>query len=1036
MEFVCPNCGAKIPLGTEFCGECGSKVSQSLEPPPKELSFKEKIDKIQRYLPGGLTDKILAQRGKIEGERKQVTVMFCDMAGFTPIVEMIGPEEAYSIMDQVYEILIHKVHDYEGTVNEMTGDGIMALFGAPIALEGAPQRAIHSAYSIHREMTKFSDKITQKRRGLPSLKMRIGIHTGPVVVGTLGNDLRVEFKAVGDTVNLASRMEDLTEPGATYVSEDTFKLTEGLFRYESLGEKEIKGKEEPIKTYRVIGPSTRRTTPFVGKERELELLLDGFERAKQGRGQAFSIMAEAGVGKSRLLYEFRKVVSNEDITFLEGKCLSYSRGVAYYPIIDLFKSNFDIREGDEDSQIRDKVKRGLRQFDLDKASTLPYLLELLSVKDSGIDQIAMSPEARKDRMWEAMKRIPIKGSEIRPLIMAIEDLHWIDKSSEEFLKYLLESILGARILLIFSYRPEFVHTWGGKSYHNQVNLNRLSNRDNLIMVSHLLGTENIARELEELILEKAEGVPFFIEELLRSFKDLDIIKKEGNKFYIAKDVQDVTIPSTIQDVIMARVDSLPEGAKDVLQTGSAIEREFEYELIKRVIGLSEQELLSHLAVLRDSELLYERGIYPQSTYVFKHALTREVVHDSILTRRKKKLHEEVGNAIGEIFKENLDEHYGVLAEHYINSENYMKGADYSIKAGDKAAAVSAWQEAKQQFETALDLLSEEDIRKKADVLQKLANVTNWESEWEISLHYTELAIELYEKLNDKRNLFTMHMFANMLYIAPHWDGGREQEALKHMEAAAAIAEEDPDSQEKGAIYQRTSHIYLHQGEPAQTLIWAQKALDLFTRLNVPMGTSWGTAMTYTGQIDEGIAYNENNCEQALKTANLFILGLVGHELVLTLALVRDIPRARTWGDRIYPHLKKEAAAGGMLRRPLSLVYSLSGEVSKGQEVVEAELDTQKISMYGCYFEGTAGMGLHYLRQGEWNEAQPYLDKAIPLHETRKNFAAVGSCSFVLGCLNMEQGNVDLAEELLTRSLDICRNGGNVLFELWVLALIC
>ncbi len=202
-----------------------------------------------------------------------------------------------------------------------------------------------------------------------------------------------------------------------------------------------------------------------------------------------------------------------------------------------------------------------------------------------------------------------------------------------------------------------------------------------------------------------------------------------------------------------------------------------------------------------------------------------------------------------------------------------------------------------------------------------------------------------------------------------------------------------------------------------------------------MGTSWGTAMTYTGQIDEGIAYNENNCEQALKTTNLFILGLVGHELVLTLALVRDIPRARTWGDRIYPHLKKEAAAGGMLRRPLSLVYSLSGEVSKGKEVVEAELDTQKISLYGCYFEGTAGMGLHYLRQGEWNEAQPYLDKAIPFHETRKNFSAVGSCLFVLGSLNMEQGNVDQAEELLTRSLDICRNGGNVLFELWVLPVL-
>ncbi len=253
--------------------------------------------------------------------------MFCDMEGFTGFVEKVGPEEAYGIMDQIYEILIHKVHNYEGTVNEMTGDGIMALFGAPIALEDAPQRAIRSAIAIHREMSKFSDKLKQEKEGMTHLKMRIGIHTGPVVVGTLGNDLRVEFKAVGDTVNLASRMEGMAEPGTSYVTGETFKLTEGFFRFEGLGEREVKGREEPFNVYRVIAPSTRRTrfdvsterglTHFVGRERELELLLDGFERAKSGRGQAFSIMAEAGVGKSRLLYEFRKSVAHEGVTDFE-----------------------------------------------------------------------------------------------------------------------------------------------------------------------------------------------------------------------------------------------------------------------------------------------------------------------------------------------------------------------------------------------------------------------------------------------------------------------------------------------------------------------------------------------------------------------------------------------------------------------------------------------------------------------------------------------------------------------------------------------
>ena len=390
LERICPSCNSSSPPNFKFCGECGHKFDGPVEAPPKDLSFDEKLTKIQKYLPKGLTEKILSQKNRIEGERKQVTVMFCDMEGFTPLSEMLGIEEAYSVMDQVYEILIHKVHDYEGTVNEMTGDGIMALFGAPIALEDASQRAIRSSLAIHREMAKFSDQLKQEKKDIPAVKMRIGIHTGPVVVGTVGNDLRVEFKAVGDTVNLASRVEGLADSGTTYVTEDTFKLTEGFFRFEALGEKEIKGKEDPIKVYRAIAASTRKTrfdvsaerglAPFVGRERELELLIDGFERCKGCSGQAFSIVSEAGIGKSRLLYEFRKSVASADAIFVEGRCLSYSKGVAYHVIIDLMKANFEIQEGDGDSEIKAKVKRGLEIVGIDEASTLPYILELFSVK--------------------------------------------------------------------------------------------------------------------------------------------------------------------------------------------------------------------------------------------------------------------------------------------------------------------------------------------------------------------------------------------------------------------------------------------------------------------------------------------------------------------------------------------------------------------------------------------------------------------------------------------------------------------------------
>jgi class 3 adenylate cyclase/tetratricopeptide (TPR) repeat protein len=687
LEALCPDCHSANPPQSKFCGDCGRNLSPA-ESVHKELSFDEKIAKIQKYLPKGITEKILSQRDKIEGERKQVTVMFCDMKGYTPLAEKLSPEEVYEIMDKVYEILIQKVQDYDGTVNEMTGDGIMALFGAPIALEDAPQRAIRSAMAVHREMTRFNEKLKQKRPDIQPLKMRAGIHTGPVVVGTLGNDLRVEFKAVGDTVNLAARMEQIAEPGTTYVSDDTFKLTEGFFRFEALGEREIKGKEKPIRVYQVIAPSTRRTrfdvsaerglTPLVGRQRELELLLEAYERAKEGRGQAVSIISDAGIGKSRLLYEFRKAVTNEYVTFLEGKCLSYSRNVAYHPVVDALKANFEVHDSDTDQEVREKVVAGLKILGVDEGSTLPYLLDLLSVKDSGIENISMSPEARKDRTLEALKRIVLKGSEIRPVIMAIEDLHWMDRSSEDAFKRILESIAASRVLFIFTYRPEeFTQPWPHRSYHSQIKLNRLSIPESLTMTTHILGTPHIKKDLENLILQNTEGIPFFLEEFIKSLKDLKAIEDKEQQYQFSKDFHRLTIPSTIQDMIMARVDNLPEEAKEVLRAGAAIEREFSYDLIKRVTGLPEQELLSHLSTLNNSELLYERGIHPDSTYVFKHALTREVVYDSILTKKRKQIHEKIAGTIEDIYKSDICYHYGVLANHYIASERYERGADYA-----------------------------------------------------------------------------------------------------------------------------------------------------------------------------------------------------------------------------------------------------------------------------------------------------------------------------------------------------------------------
>jgi class 3 adenylate cyclase/tetratricopeptide (TPR) repeat protein len=887
LEKMCPQCGfANLPT-FKFCGECGHDLILSIEPIPKDLTYDEKISKIQRYLPEGLTEKILTQREKIEGERKQVTVMFCDMKGFTSLTETLGPEETYAVMDQIYGILIHKVHDYEGTVNEMTGDGIMALFGAPIALEDAPQRAIRSALAIHREMARFNDRLKKERNNMPPIRMRIGIHSGPVVVGTLGNDLRVEFKAVGDTVNLASRMENLAESGTTYVTDATFRLTEGYFRYEFLGEKDIKGLEEPVKVYRAIAPSLRQTrfdvsaerglTTFVGRHRELEILFDAFERFREGRGQAVSIISEAGVGKSRLLYEFRKAVTNEDITFLEGKCLSYSRAFAYHPMIDLLKSNFDINERDGDHEIRGKVMEGLKLLKVDETSTLPYLLELLSVKDSGIDKIPMSPEARKDRIIDSLKKITIKGSEIRPLIVAIEDLHWIDKSSEDTLKYLLESISGARTLLIFTYRPEFVHTWGGRSYHSQVNLSRLSNRESLTMVSHLLGTEHIEMALEDLILEKTEGIPFYIEEFIRSLKDLKVIERKDNTYHLVQDIQAVTIPSTIQDIIMARVDSLPEVSKEVLQTGSVIEREFSYEVIKQLTGLPEQQLLSHLSVLKDSELLYERGVYPQSTYIFKNALTREVIYDSILAKKKKKLHEEIGRVIEDVFRENIDEHYGMLTEHFIESENYEKGAKYSELAGKKAITTASIYDAIAYAKKCVACL--EKLPQTLEAQKKMIDMRTALGLYYLQYNYNIEAketvapiVELALKRNYKKRISQIYTLLGTHSFTVEGDYSK---GLKYFEDALIIAEELHD-----VISVFMATYWLGFGlsfwcEYEKSLYYLNKALEINLNVNRLWGISVlksiiGTVVyNHQGNVTEGYKTSEEAIQTAEESGDIY-----------------------------------------------------------------------------------------------------------------------------------------------------------------------
>jgi class 3 adenylate cyclase/tetratricopeptide (TPR) repeat protein len=1017
LEISCRNCSHPNLPGSKFCEECGASLTWPSEKIPKELSFTEKLDNLQRYLPQGLTEKILAQRDKIEGERKHVTVLFCDMAGFTPFVEKLGPEEAYGLMDRIYEVLIQKVHRYEGTVNEMTGDGVMALFGAPIALEDAPQRAIRSAMSIHREMVKFSHRMNQTKDGLPPIRMRVGIHTGPVVVGTLGNNLRVEFKAVGDTVNLAARIQSLAEPGTTYVSDDTFKLTEGFFRFEALGEKIIKGKNEPIKVYRVIAAGTSRTrfdvsaerglTPFVGRDRELELLLDGFERSKEGRGQAYSIIAEAGVGKSRLLYEFRKAVANENVTFLEGRCLSYSRGVSYHPLIDSLKQNFDIRDGDRDAEIRDKVLKGLKVLASDDNKTLSSLLELLSVQAKEAESVSLSPEARKNRIIKAYTQIVLSGSEIRPLIMAFEDLHWIDEGSEDAFKALLDSISGARVFLIFTYRPEFVHTWGGRSYHSQLNLIRLSNRECLSLASHLLDGFKLDENLEKLIIEKTEGVPFFIEELISFLKHQEIIKNTGDKYCLIKNTKELLIPSSIQDVIMARVDSLSNGAKALLQTGSVAGREFSHDLIKMVSGIPDEGLWSHLSALKDAELLYERGIYPQSIYVFKHALTRDVAYRSLLQKKRNEIHQDIGNVLEQIYTERLAEVYEILAFHFLNGEDWGRAYKYCLAAGMKSFSRSAYEEAKGYVEEALTALQKLP-REKARIEQ------------EIDLRF--------------------YMRSVLLPLGLH----EEWEAL--ILGAEVLAREIGDDARLSNALNYLSSLHWIHDQPGKAIELGQKALTLARKTNhfsyqVSIMFHLGIYSFSTGDYVKQVEYHQEVRRRLTGTVAYLQHGLStfpgawarGH-LALGMAELGDFDKIEVLGREALEIAEKveNAYTLAITHAFIGMAYLRLGKVKIALEHLEEGYKKCLISTVRFVLSFTAGaLGLAYLLENETTQALSVLLEGTKPEYLERGFWAVHSLT-VLADAYRVLGQINLATETISRALKLATESEERGFESWAM----
>ena len=649
------------------------------------------------YTPNYLAENILTSRRALEGERKQVTVLCCNLVDSAAIAESIGPESMHMLLKRFFELSLDVIHRYEGAVNQFLGDGLMALFGAPLALEDHARRGVLAAIALQ-------GTLQEADLGQPyrvACQFRVGLNSGLVVVGSIGDNLRMDYSAVGDTTNLAAYFQDMAGPGDIMIGESTCRLVKDDVRLQALAPVQVKGKAELVTPYKVMGirprgalmasRSERVLSPFVGRERDMATLHALFAQVEAGHGQIIGVVAEAGQGKSRLLYEFRHDLQDKPVTYLEGHCLSYGGSTPYHLVIDIVRHHCRITETDGPEALIEKVQYTLQALGVDVEESSPYILQLLGVKEETESLAAFTPAAVRARTFELLKQMSIHASQMQPLILEIEDLHWIDQTSEAFLASLIDNLLGASIMLLTTYRPGYRPPWIEKSYATQLSLMPLTAPDALTVVQSASLQADLSEPVMRTILAKAEGNPFFLEELTQVVLAQDDRQNE------------MTVPDTIQGVLMARIDRLDEPSKHLLQLASILGREWSLSLLEAIWDDTEA-LDPLLRDLKQLEFFYERAGGEEPIYVFKHALTQEVAYESLLAAHRQTFHAQAGMALERLYPASLTERYEALAHHFTLGQVWDHAFNYLLKSGDKARHACANSEAMAFYTQAIEVI--------------------------------------------------------------------------------------------------------------------------------------------------------------------------------------------------------------------------------------------------------------------------------------------------------------------------------------------
>jgi predicted ATPase/class 3 adenylate cyclase len=676
----CPSCGRENPGGARFCNECGRALEAAPAHPP--------APEPRAYTPQHLTERILTHRSALEGERKQVTVLFADVKGSMELAEAVDPEEWHEILNQFFQILAEGVHRFEGTINQYTGDGIMALFGAPIAHEDHAHRACYSALHIREALREYADGL-RRTRGL-NFSVRMGLNSGEVIVGKIGDDLRMDYTAQGHTVGLAHRIEQLTPAENAYLSDHTARLVTGFFEVRDLGEFDLKGVRAPIRVWELsgVGPSRTRLdvseargfSRFVGREAEMASLDAALSDALRGDGRAVGVVGAAGLGKSRLCLEFVEHCLEQGVSVYKAHSPSHGVTIPFLAVRELLRGLFAIADADSDEDARKKIAGTLVLLGDAAPEQLPYVFDFLGVGDPEDPPPAIDPDTRKRELFEFLRRL-VRAKSVRGTsVLLFDDVHWIDSGSDEALTELVDAVRDTRTLLLVNHRPEYEAGWVEAPWVRSLALEPLGREAIEALLDDLLGRDPTLAAVRARIVERAGGNPFFTEEGVQSLVESEALEGARGAYRASRAVEQLEIPASVQPILAARVDRLGDREKRLLQIASVIGKRFREPLLKQIAELSDSDFAGALMTLQDGEFLRVETLFPEVEYAFKNPLTQEVAYDSQLAAVREQIHAAVARAIEQLDKEKLEERSALLAHHWEAAGNALEAARWNLRA--------------------------------------------------------------------------------------------------------------------------------------------------------------------------------------------------------------------------------------------------------------------------------------------------------------------------------------------------------------------